>query len=141
MHVNLTSNKHSTTSSRNSKQKHVSAIDGVIGLKITEIRASLGITRQDLANKLGITHQQLQKYEKGKNRITVSRFLEICKYLNVSSNYFLNEEVNEEKTNPIKSQRLMVQTMRDFAKIKNEEKKVILRKLIKVMGEEKTEEF
>ena len=35
----------------------------------------------------------------------------------------------------------MVQTMRDFAKIKNEDKKVIIRKLIKVMGEEKTEGF
>jgi len=42
------------------------------------------MTQDDLGKALGISFQQIQKYEKGVNRVSASRLYEICKILNVS---------------------------------------------------------
>lgn len=57
--------------------------DTIIGAKIKEYRHMRGVTRQELAGVLGVTHQQLQKYERGTNRITASRLLEVAEHLNI----------------------------------------------------------
>jgi transcriptional regulator with XRE-family HTH domain len=49
-----------------------------------ERRHALGISQADLANTLGISFQQIQKYEKGINRISAARLFDICRALNVS---------------------------------------------------------
>ena len=50
-----------------------------------------GISQEKLAETLGITFQQVQKYEKGVNRIGSSRLFDIAKNLNVPVNFFFDE--------------------------------------------------
>jgi transcriptional regulator with XRE-family HTH domain len=44
----------------------------------------MGLTQEAVGKKLGVTYQQVQKYENGKSRITASRLFVICEALDVS---------------------------------------------------------
>lgn len=65
-------------------------IDKHIGERLKQIRKQKGMTQEDLAEKLGITFQQIQKYENGKNRISFSNMVELSRYLQVSLDSFLD---------------------------------------------------
>ena len=54
-------------------------------------RNLLGISQETLAHKLGLTFQQVQKYERGLNRISSSRLFDISKVLTVRVSYFFDE--------------------------------------------------
>ena len=58
-----------------------------IGMRIRLRRIELHVSQDQLSQALGVTFQQVQKYEKGTNRIAVSRFLDICRALKVDPNY------------------------------------------------------
>jgi transcriptional regulator with XRE-family HTH domain len=49
-----------------------------------ESRLAIDMSQADLAEKLGATFQQVQKYEKGANRVSAARLFEICEALDVS---------------------------------------------------------
>lgn len=72
--------------------KKTNEIDKIIGEKIYNYRAVKGLSRKQLADAIGITHQQIHKYEKGINRITVSRLNDICEYLSVNMAALLDTE-------------------------------------------------
>jgi transcriptional regulator with XRE-family HTH domain len=55
--------------------------DKLVGERIRARRNELGISQTDLGEKVGITFQQIQKYEKGVNRVTTGRLIQICKAL------------------------------------------------------------
>lgn len=61
-----------------------------IGELIREMRKALGISQAALAEKLGVSYQQIQKYEKG-GGITVSRLIQIAEAFGVPINTFLGE--------------------------------------------------
>jgi len=61
------------------KAPHV--IDIQVGAKIRSLRLRSGISQELLAERLGITFQQVQKYEKGANRISASRMVMVCRAL------------------------------------------------------------
>jgi transcriptional regulator with XRE-family HTH domain len=63
--------------------KRANAIDNVVAGRIRAYRQQLGVTQADVAEKLGISFQQLQKYEKGVNRIGAGRLFEIAAALHV----------------------------------------------------------
>lgn len=65
-------------------------IDVFVGNKIRLTRAARGISQQQLADKLGISFQQLQKYERGINRISASRLWEVSQALGVPISYFFD---------------------------------------------------
>ncbi len=54
------------------------AYDAEIGKRIRAQRLSRGMSQEDLADRLGVTFQQLQKYEKGANRVSAARLREIA---------------------------------------------------------------
>lgn len=58
-------------------------IDGKVGENIKARRTKVGISQTKLALELDITFQQVQKYEKGSNRVSASRLYEIAKILDV----------------------------------------------------------
>lgn len=64
------------------------AIDCRIGSRVRERRLVLGISQIGLADLLGLTFQQVQKYEKGLNRIGAGRLFEIARVLKVPTAYF-----------------------------------------------------
>lgn len=59
-------------------------LDIAIGHRIRERRRSLGYSQQRLAEAVGVTFQQIQKYERGSNRVSFSRLLEIAHALDCS---------------------------------------------------------
>lgn len=65
-------------------------LDVEIGQRLRQVRESRDISQRVLAERLGITHQQVQKYEDGKNRLTVSRLDEICRVLEVAPVFFFD---------------------------------------------------
>ena len=60
------------------------AVDEFIGTRMRERRQALGISQAALGEQIGVTFQQIQKYETGRNRVSAARLFEICKVLNVS---------------------------------------------------------
>lgn len=59
------------------------AIDREIGRRILEARLSADQSQSDLGRAIGLTFQQVQKYEKGTNRVSVSRLISIADALGV----------------------------------------------------------
>jgi transcriptional regulator with XRE-family HTH domain len=70
------------------KPKKVSSIDIQIGERLRFRRELLNITQEQLAKDLHISFQQLQKYERGINRISASRLFEASKLLDVPIGFF-----------------------------------------------------
>lgn len=63
-------------------------IDIHIGNRIRVRRGLLGLTQEKLAALLGLTFQQIQKYERGTNRISGSRLWDLAQVLKVDANFF-----------------------------------------------------
>ena len=59
-----------------------------VGQRVREARLAKGMTQTDLGNALGISFQQVQKYEKGTNRVGSSRLWEVCKVLDQPITFF-----------------------------------------------------
>ena len=66
-------------------------IDVHVGQRIYMRRKLLGLSQEGLALLLGITFQQIQKYEHGINRIGASRLWDICNVLNVPFSFFFDD--------------------------------------------------
>ena len=70
-------------------------IDVHVGKRIRLRRTILHITQQQMAEMLGLTFQQVQKYEKGMNRVGASRLWVISKVLEVPMGFFFEDMDNE----------------------------------------------
>ena len=66
-------------------------IDVHVGTRIRTRRLLLGMNQEKLANALGLTFQQVQKYEGGANRVSASRLAEMADILGVPIGYFFAE--------------------------------------------------
>src|SRR5690242_12683597 len=64
--------------------------DVEVGRLVRALRMSHGLSQTDLANRIGVTFQQVQKYESGANRITMGRLTNIAKLFKVSVPYLLS---------------------------------------------------
>lgn len=70
------------------QKKSPNEIDKHLGSRVRARRIMLGMSQEKLADALGLTFQQVQKYEKGVNRIGASRLLHIAGILDVSIEFF-----------------------------------------------------
>jgi DNA-binding XRE family transcriptional regulator len=68
--------------------KRPKEVDAHVGLKIRERRKELGFSQTALAEKVGVSFQQVQKYEKGVNRVGASRLAALAKVLEVPIDFF-----------------------------------------------------
>ena len=64
------------------------AVDVHVGKRIRHRRWALGTTQQQLADRVGIKFQQIQKYETGANRVSASRLWDIAQALGVPVSFF-----------------------------------------------------
>ena len=71
-------------------RKRVDHVDVLVGKNIRVFRISKGLSQTALADALGITFQQVQKYENGKNRVGSGRLAAISKILDVPVNQFFD---------------------------------------------------
>ena len=70
------------------QDRHPNPIDLHVGARIRMRRKLLGISQEKLAEGLGLTFQQVQKYERGANRVSASKLYEIARSLQSSVAYF-----------------------------------------------------
>jgi transcriptional regulator with XRE-family HTH domain len=115
------------------KTEYIQKIDIFIGGKIYEARLGKGKSRQDLATVIGVSHQQLQKYEKGVNRISIGRLALIAKALDKNIDYFYEgiEEANNAEPVLTQHQRMCIEVSRNFMKIHSSEHQQAVNTLIR----------
>ncbi len=70
------------------KARQAHPVDVHVGGRVRLRRVFLGYSQEKLANALGLTFQQIQKYERGANRISASKLYELSRILNVPVTYF-----------------------------------------------------
>ena len=102
------------------KNDYIKEIDQFIGKKIYSLRLAKGLSRQQLADLIEVTHQQLQKYEKGTNRISVGRLVLIAKALSKTVSYFYEGLDNKDSEALMtQHQRMCIEVSRNFMKIRS----------------------
>jgi transcriptional regulator with XRE-family HTH domain len=69
---------------RKGSPRTASPVDVYIGARMRVGRTASGLSQTDLGEKLGVSFQQVQKYERGVNRVSAARLFDICEALDVS---------------------------------------------------------
>lgn len=77
-------------------KKKPNPTDIYVGSRIRLRRNMLGMSQENLGEQLGITFQQIQKYEKGTNRVGASRLQAISSILNVPVSFFFEDFSSQE---------------------------------------------
>ena len=72
-------------------------IDIAVGDRIRQLRKARGITQTELANAIGLTFQQVQKYEKARNRISASKLAQIATIFDVDVAELFRAPVNDDE--------------------------------------------
>ena len=62
-------------------------VDVYVGRRLRLRREILRMSQEQVANAIGVTFQQIQKYEQGRNRVSASRLYDICHVLNIQMTY------------------------------------------------------
>ena len=102
-----------------------------IGMKIRNRRRELGLSQERLAEAIGITYQQLQRYEGGKGHLNTDRLQALTGALNITISY-LFEETSEDRIKVRESDRYISQEEREFVEYLREIDNEEYRKSIKV---------
>jgi transcriptional regulator with XRE-family HTH domain len=109
-------------------------VDRHVGARIRERRTMLGLTQEQFAKMIGVTYQQAHKYEYGTNRVTAGRLYEIARALDAPITYFYEgvDDVTAPQLAP--HQRMLLETVRNFAAIQNEKHQAALSELARVLA-------
>jgi transcriptional regulator with XRE-family HTH domain len=89
-------------------------IDRHVGARIRERRVMLRLTQQQMGALIGVTYQQVHKYEKGINRLAVGRLYQIAQALDVEISYFFEGLETEHDVRPNPQQRMLRELARNF---------------------------
>lgn len=71
------------------------SIDAHVGARVRLRRTLLGLSQEKLGDALGLTFQQIQKYERGANRIGASRLFDLSRVLDVPVSFFYDDMAND----------------------------------------------
>ncbi len=116
------------------KNDYTAEIDKFIGNKIVSLRLARGLSRKQLSEAVGITGQQLSKYEKGKNRVSIGRLILLSKALGEKVSYFyegLELEVTYQM--PIDHAQMRKEIIRNFMRFNNLEHQNAINQLLRVL--------
>jgi len=119
------------------KHPFIDQTNKFIGDKIYSLRLGRGLSRKQLAEAVGVTQQQLMKYEKAENTIALGRLLLIADALDTSIEYFSDGlKDNQTEPTPTNHQRMCIEVSRNFMKLTNPDHQsalnVMLKSLIKM---------
>lgn len=92
-------------------------VDVIVGKKIRSQRIAMGMSQSLLAERVGVTFQQIQKYESGASSLNVFRISTICQALKVPASFFFDDDIsrigvynfpiNSDKDNPVSDRELL----------------------------------
>lgn len=122
-----------------------------VGAKVRERRILLGMSQRQLAEAIGLTFQQVQKYENGTNRIDAARLAALSQALNVPPQWFFHDlgDTDTVKAPNLPSEidetdelarRETLTLIRAFNRIKDAEKRERLIELVQAVGDAEAEE-
>lgn len=131
------------------KKGKANSIDEYVGTQLRQRRSLLGLSQERLAEQVGITFQQIQKYENGANRISASRLFEFSKVLEIPVNFFFDnydavplmmgmaegEQAGFEGPEDILKRKETLELIRVYYSIENPKLRKDLFKLVKSMAE------
>ncbi len=80
---------------RHRRSEHPHPVDIHVGSRLRQRRQLLGLSQEKLGEAIGLTFQQVQKYERGANRIGASRLYELSRVLDVPVGFFFDEMSRE----------------------------------------------
>lgn len=121
-------------------------IDILVGERIRQRRALLGLSQTALAQAVGLTFQQIQKYERGSNRASASRLYEFAEILNVPISHFFEGAEGVAKVNgkagkradagngQVSTKRETLELVRAYYKIRNDDVRNHIRQTILAIG-------
>jgi transcriptional regulator with XRE-family HTH domain len=99
--------------------------DGHVGARVRARRRLLGLTQQRLAERVGIAHQQVAKYETGVDRISAGRLFALARALGVEPGYFFEGLGGAEPARPTAQQRLLLELARSLVALPRRQQEVL----------------
>lgn len=117
------------------------SVDIKVGQTIRSLRRLRGMKQQELADRINISFQQLQKYETAANRISASRMYEIAAVLQVKPGLLFEGQGSNIPDLPIFASRKMAHLVQTFARITDPEKHKAILKLVDVIADESDGNF
>lgn len=132
-----------------SNERSSTAIDAYVGRRLKQRREELGLSQEKLADFLGISFQQVQKYERGFNRVGASRLFQLGEALGVPTSFFFEgieptnrgslAEDNEAK--PLEVAALLaapgaMELLAEYAKVKSVAQRKKIVELVRLLANE-----
>ncbi len=136
------------------KKGRANSVDEHVGQRLRQRRSILGISQEKLAEMVGITFQQIQKYENGANRVSASRLFQLSNLLEVPVDFFFNDnaklsvvtglsdnkqEAFEGIPSDVMQEKETLELVRVYYSIKNPKVRKDFFKLLKSMAENKND--
>ena len=114
-------------------------VDAIVGERIRRRRILTGLTQDQLGDALGVSYQQIQKYETGANRVSAGRLYLLSQKLEVSPAWFFDgldtapETADDDEM--LSSSRLAIECVRNLSRIKDEKVRSAILTMIRTMAE------
>lgn len=123
----------------------IDPIDVNLGERLRLARTMRGMSQEKLGKLNGLTFQQIQKYEKGANRVSVSRLIHMAECLDVPVNWFLEKLSDDGKGKSASSeidmttlnQREIQELLRAYFRIEDQAARRFFRDIMNLMGRER----
>lgn len=77
-------------------RRPIADIDLRIAERFRILRTINGISQKQMGEIIGVSFQQIQKYENGINRVSLSNLMDLCKIFNISMDYFFDKDAEED---------------------------------------------
>ena len=112
-------------------------VDAHVGSRVRQRRKLLGMGQEQLGEALGLSYQQVQKYERGTDRISASRLYQLSQIFDVPVSFFFDEPIDEAKAlqrDDVLLRRETLELVRTYYRIRDPAARKHLRKMTKAMA-------
>lgn len=120
-----------------------SEIDSLVGERIRRRRILTGQTQDQLGDALGVSYQQIQKYETGANRVSAGRLFLLAEKLDVAPAWFFDgigsTPLVDEETELVSSSRLAIECVKNLSRIQDEKVRGAILTMIRTLADSETD--
>lgn len=120
--------------------RRIDPIDAQLGKLLRLARTACGISQEQLGSMNDLTFQQIQKYEHGQNRISVSRLIRMAEHMNISAMWFIEKLGTKEKEQTptinleLLSKHESQEILNTYVKIEDKNQRQFLRLITKLLA-------
>jgi transcriptional regulator with XRE-family HTH domain len=116
------------------KRRRLSKVDQHVGSCIRERRILLGLSQRELAEKIGVSYRQVQRYEDGLNCVLAGQLFEIARQLDTPIESFFDSLSDVIPRPSLLRRRMLLDIARDVGKIENEKHRQALSDLTRLLA-------